>query len=428
MLSKKKIFYGWWIVLTGAILNFFIGGTFYYGFTVFFNPIRQAFGWSAAITSLAVSFRGLETGFLDPVVGLLVDRIGPGKLMLCGWGIVGLGFLLMSRINSLWAFYSSFLLVATGACFGSGVVIITAIAHWFIKKRSRAMALAYVGVGAGGILVPLLALSIGQFGWRDTLTFVGIASWVIGIPISLLMRNKPSQYGYLPDGETGATIDEPANMAKSLHSSSEKVKQDSGSSVIGCTAKEALRTRAFWLLSLVFLLQHTGTSAVMVHLVPYLESVEIPRTIAPTVVTGMTLCSLIGRLVFGFSGDFTNKRYLIAISLALQTIGLFIFALIDASRAWLIIPFLLTYSPGYAGPIPLRPALQAEYFGIKSFGTIMGWMASVSMVGGIVSPIIAGWIFDVTGSYRLAWYLFALVTVPAIALILLANPRTSQRD
>ncbi len=420
--KRKKIFYGWWIVLASSILNFVSGGTFLYGFTVFFNPIRQAFGWGAAITSFAASFRGLETGFLDPVVGFLVDKIGPRKLMLFGWGIVGLGFLLMSRMNSLWQFYGAFLLVATGMCFGSFVVMVTAIAHWFHKKRSRALALIYVGMGASGIIAPLLALSINQFGWRTTLVIIGIASLVIGIPLSVLMRHKPSQYGYLPDGETRETMPEATTVSKGA------AEHESVSSAIGFTAKEAMKTRAFWLFSLVFLFQHTATSAVMIHIVPYLESVNVPSAIAATAVTGMTLCSLIGRLGFGFLGDFANKRYLIAIALAVQTLGLFIFSFADVSKAWLIVLFLLTYGPGYAGTIPLRPALQADYFGTRSFGTIMGWMALISMFGGLVSPVFAGWVYDTTGSYRLVWRLFALTTVPAIPLILLAKPPKVRRQ
>ena len=200
------------------------------------------------------------------------------------------------------------------------------------------------------------------------------------------------------------------------------MQRSSEPATIGFTAKAALRTRAFWLLSLIFLFQHVGTSAVMVHIIPYLESVQVSRTIAAMAVTGVTLCSLIGRLSFGLLGDSINKKYLITIALTFQAVGLLIFSFISAERVWLLIPFLLIYSPGYGGPIPLRPALQADYFGVNSFGTILGLMAAVSMIGGLASPIVAGWLFDVTGSYRLAWQLFALVTLPALPLMLLVRP------
>lgn len=426
MPTRKKIFYGWWIALVSAILNFFAGGTFFYGFTVFFNPIRDAFGWSATVTSVAFVFQRLEMGILGPIAGFLADRVSPRKLMLAGWSVIGLGFLLMSRIDSLWEFYGSFLLIAMGFSFGTFVVMTAVVARWFIKKRSRAMTLLYGGIGACGILVPILAWSISQFGWRETLTFTGIGLLVTALPLCLVIRDKPSNYGYLPDGETSTLIYEPTN-APNLRSPSETVEQDSDPSTTGFTAKAALRTRAFWLLSIIFLFQHIGTSAVMVHIIPYLESVKVSTTIAATAVTGVTLCSLIGRLSFGLLGDFINKKYLVALALTFQTIGLFIFSFINMDRVWLLIPFLLIYSPGYGGPIPLRPALQADYFGIRSFGTILGLMAAVSMIGGLASPIVAGWLFDVTGSYRLAWQLFALVTLPAIPLMLLAkSPETRQ--
>jgi len=413
--------------LACAILNFLNGGTFIYGFTTFFNPIRNTFGWTAAMTSIAFLFQRVEQGMLSPLAGFLVDRVGPRKMMLSGWIVVGLGFLLMSRINSLWAFYGSFLVIASGMSFGSFVTMNTAVANWFVKKRSRAMTLIYVGFGASGVLVPLVALSISHFGWRETATFVAIASCVIGIPLSLVMRHKPSQYGYLPDGEPTTAIYGPTN-APDRYSSSEIVEQDSDSSATDFTAKAALRTRAFWLLSFAFGFQHIATGAVMVHIVPYLESVEVPTAIAATAVTGMTLFSLIGRLGFGFLGDFTDKRYLIAIALTLQTIGIFIFSFMDMDRVWLIIPFLLLYAPGYAGAIPLRPAMQADYFGARNFGTIMGLMSVVNMVAGVAGPVFAGWVFDVRGSYRLAWQLFALTTLPAIPLILLAKPPRARQE
>jgi len=370
--------------------------------------------------------RGLETGFLDPVAGFLVDKFGPRKLMIPGLIVAGLGFLWLSRIDSLWAFYGSFMVLALGITFGSFIAMNAAVANWFVKKRSRALTVLYVGFGVSGSVVPLLALSVSQLGWRETATFVAIAFWVIGIPLSLLMRHKPSQYGYLPDGETPASSDDANTLG--YNSSGENSETRDISPTEGFTAKEALKTRAFWLLSAAFSIQHIATSAVMVHIIPYLESIEVPTTIAATAVTGMTLCSLIGRLGFGFLGDFVNKRYLMATAFGVQAIGVFIFSLIDVDRVWLIVLFLLIYGPGYAGPIPLRPALLADYFGTRSFGTLFGWTAFISMIGGMVSPVIAGWIFDVTGSYRLAWQLFALVTVPAIPLILLAKaPRAKQQ-
>ncbi|MFC1958993.1 MFS transporter [Chloroflexota bacterium] len=427
MPRRGKIFYGWWIVLASATLNVIVGGTYIYGFTVFFNPIKETFRWSAAITSIAFALRGLETGLLDPIVGYMVDKLGPRKLMLSGWIVAGLGFLLMSRINFLWAFYASFLIITLGFSFASFITMNAAVANWFVKRRSRALTLVYMGFGISGLLVPLLALTISQFGWREAATYVGIGLWIIGVPLSLLMRHKPEQYGYLPDGDTSAQTPEAAGIPN--HGSSSEIdEQDSGSSSTGFTTKEALKTLTFWLLSMAYFFQHIATSAVMVHIVPYLESVEVPTTIAAMAVTGMTLSSLIGRLGFGFLGDFKNKRYLIAIAFTLQTFGLFIFSFVSMDRAWLIALSLLIYAPGYAGPIPLRPAVLADYFGTRSFGTIFGWLALIGILGGVASPVIAGWIFDVMGSYRLAWQIFALTTLPAIPLILLAKPPRAKRE
>ncbi len=422
MVRKKKLFYGWWVAWTAALLNFFAGGTFIYGFTVFFNPIRNTFGWSSTVTSVAFSLRGLEIGLLDPIVGLLVDRVGPRKLLFAGWGMLGLGFLLMSRINSIWTFYAAFLLLTAGFSFGSFVVLNTAITHWFNKKRSRALGIIYVGMGASGILAPLLALSVDQLGWRTTLVVIGIVSLTIVMPLCTLMKDKPEQYGYLPDGETRETINETAD-ATDLHSPNKLVEAKTrDSSATEFTATAALKTRAFWLLSAAFFFQHISIGAVNVHIVPYLESVNVPTTLAATTVTGMTLCSLIGRLGFGFLGDYTNKRYLVAIAVTIQTIGLLFFSFIDTDTAWLIIPFLLTYGPGYGGPVRLRAALLADYFGRRSFGTILGWLAFITMLGGVASPVIAGWVFDTTGNYRVAWQAITIITIPAIPLILLCKP------
>jgi len=418
MIERKRIFYGWWIALTAAFLNIVTGGTYIYAFTTFFNPIRQTFGWSAAVTSFAFTLRGLETGLLDPLVGYMVDKFGTRKLMFFGWLVAGLGFISMSQINSLWTFYGSILVITTGFSFGTFIIFNAVIANWFFKKRSRALTLIYVGFGVSGVLVPLVAWSISQFGWRDTAIYIGILLCLVGLPLSSVMRHKPEQYGYLPDGETPR---EPTGEA-SLSSSTEIKGEDSGYPNKEFSARKALMSLPFWLLSMAYFFQHIATSAVMVHIVPYLESAEVPTEIAATAVTGMTLCSLIGRIGFGTLGDFFPKRFLISVAFSLQALGVLIFSYIDGDKIWLLIPFLITYGIGYAGPIPLRAGLVADYFSIKSFGTIFGWVAMIGMLGGVASPVIAGWIFDSTGSYQIAWWLFALTTIPAIPLMLLAKP------
>ncbi len=230
--------------------------------------------------------------------------------------------------------------------------------------------------------------------------------WWSVFPLSLLFRDRPEHYGYLPDGEstTGARVADGAGPAS------------------GFTAKAALRTRAFWMISLAQLFQQMGTSAISVHIVSYLESVDVSTTIAALSVTGMTVCSLIGRLGFGVFGDYANKRYLIAASIGLQTVGLVFFAFITSNSMWLLVAFLLTYGPGFGGPIPLWPGLQADFFGTRSFGSIMGLLTLTSVIGGLASPIVAGWIFDTTESYRLAWLISIFVTLPAIPLLLLNRP------
>ncbi len=272
------------------------------------------------------------------------------------------------------------------------------------------MAFVVTGFGISGLLVPLLAMAVDRFGWRETLVVVSVLLWLACLPLASMMRRRPQDYGYLPDGD---------DPSQTLSAHAQPSQPGPGADF---TVRAALRTRAFWMLGAASFFQFMGASAIMVHVVPFLESVEVPRMLAASVVTGLTLCSLIGRLGFGFLGDYVNKRYLIAGGIALQAIGIFIFSFVEADRTWLIIPFLLTYAPGFGATMPLRPALQADYFGTKHFGTIMGALALVSMIGGLASPIVAGWVFDVTGRYHMAWQLFALLSLPAVPLMLLAKP------
>ncbi len=409
-MKKGSIFYGWWIVSACATLNFYIGGVFFYGFGAFFDPIKDTFGWSRTATSFANSLQRLQGGIAAPIVGFIFDKVGPRKLMLFGVAVGGLGFILLSRMNSLWSYYLCFILVSIGFSTGSAPVAMATIANWFIKKRARALALMVTGFGASGALVPLIVWLIDQFGWRDTLFGIGIGLWLIGIPIALLMKHRPEQYGLLPDGET-TQAEDPATA--------EPAAEGARAPEVDFTAREALRTRAFWFIALTYSIQILATSAVFVHLITYLSTLGISRSIGGFAVMGMTLISLVGRLGFGWLGDIRDKRHLLVITLSLQCIGVLILA--NITSPWHLIPFLIAFSPAYGGPIPLRPAIIGEYFGRTSFGAIHGLLMAVTVLGGLTGPIFAGWISDVTGDYRLAFLLLAFTSLAAIPAILAAK-------
>ena len=422
---RKRVFYGWWVVLACALIFFYGGGTFYYGFTAFFNPILEEFGWTRAATAAAFSLQSLEAGFLGPLIGLLIDRFGPRKVTFSGVVIAGLGFLWISRVNSLPSFYAAFLFASmgSGAAFGSAAY--AAVANWFVKKRARAMALLSAGFGACGIIAPGLVWLISQYDWRTSLATVGFGLWAVGIPLSLVIRDRPQEYGYLPDGinpssSLAVTGVNATATVRNISSPNGAVTQQESQTSVGFSAREALRTQAFWLLILSSCLAGVAQSALGVHLIPHLTNVGIPVGIAGLAVTGMTVSSLIGRLGFGYLGDLFDKRHLIAAAAVLQAIGVLVFAHITS--AWLILPFVLFYGPGYAGPIPVRPALQADYYGIKAFGLIGGLMGFGWTLAGIVGPLFAGWVCDVTGSYRWAFVIFALSTALSIPVILAVKP------
>ncbi|MDY6917968.1 MAG: MFS transporter, partial [Chloroflexota bacterium] len=322
-MRKKRLFYGWWIVAACATLNFYIGGVFFYGFGAFFDPIRTTFGWSYTAVSIANSLQRLEGGVAAPIVGFLFDRIGPKKLMLIGLAIGGLGFLFLSQINSLWTYYFAFVLISIGFSTGGNAVAMATTANWFIRRRGRALAILTTGFGASGLLVPVVVLLIDSFGWRPVLLGVGIGIWLIGLPVALVMKHRPEHHGLLPDGDTPYDS-APASLTASV--SVPPAGATTRPSEIDFTVREALRTRAFWFIALTYSIQVLATSAVFVHVIPHLTLAGISRSLSGLAVTGMTLTSLLGRLVLGWLGDFRDKRYLLVFTLSLQCVGVLVLA------------------------------------------------------------------------------------------------------
>jgi len=404
----SNVFYGWWIVGACFLISLYTGGVIFYGFTAVFEPIADEFGWSYAQISLASSLRGLEIGLLAPLVGLLVDRWGPRRLILGGVTIAGLGLLLLSYTTSLGMFYGAFALVAIGLSSCSSTVLMTTVANWFHKKVGIASGITMCGFGASGLLIPLVVRLIDTFGWRTAITTLGLGMLGIGWPLSLLIRHKPEQYGYLPDGATASAVIPDGDSAPA-----QTVERDIG--VIGI--KQALKSSTFWHISLAIMCQFMVVNAVVTHLMPYLSSIGISRITSGFIASALPLLSIAGRLGFGRLGDSFDSKRIAAITFALMTLGLISFEYISSGQIWLFVPFLLLFTAGYGGANPIRSILLAEYFGRSNFGAIYGFMMGIGMMGSIAGAPLAGWVFDNWGSYQGLWLALAGLTVVALIVI-----------
>ncbi|MFC1974307.1 MFS transporter [Chloroflexota bacterium] len=408
--SKKKprIFYGWWIVLSGGLISLFSNGIVNNGFTALFTPIVYHFGWSYAVVSIAFSLRATEVGIAAPFLGFIADKVGPRKVAFTGAFVTGWGMIWLSRVDSLAMFYLAFAVVSLGLSGCAGFIHMIAVANWFNKKVGTATGLLAIGQGAGGLLVPAVVWLVALYDWQTTLVILGIVMWVVCLPLSLVIRHKPEQYGYLPDGETNL----PMSESEAANNDLIKPEQVEGE----YTAREALKTRSFWLLMLAQSIGWMGLSAVMVHIMPHLESIGISRVMAGLMLTLLAISNVVSRFSFGFLGDRFDKVKLLAITLALEAIGLLIFAYARNSLG--LIPLLITMGPAWGGLGVLMFTIQRDYFGRSSFGSIRGLQVVGIVAAGIIVPPIVGLVFDVRGSYHLAWLGLSAISAIAVPLAL----------
>ncbi len=408
-LNQPRIFYGWWIVGACLLVNMYTGGVIFFGFTAVFEPIANEFGWSYTQISLAASLRGLEMGLLAPLVGLLTDRWGPRKLMFGGAIIGGAGLILLGQITSLGMFYASFVLISIGMSTCASTVVMTAVANWFHRKVSITTGIVVSGFALGGLLVPLMSALIDMLGWRQAMVSLGFGMWAIIMPLSLIVRHRPEQYGYLPDGDSASESFNGERLT-----STQSARKD-------ISARQAISSRAFWHIALGAMYQAFAVNAVVTHIMPYLSSIGISRVVSSFMASATPVTSIIGRLGFGWLGDRYDKKLVSATGFAMMASGLILFGLVPTVGMWLLVPFTIIFGIGWGGVVPLRPALLREYFGRSHFGTILGFAFGVMMVGVIVGAPLAGWAFDTWGSYQEIWFLFAGLGVVA-TLNMLAIP------
>ena len=397
----KRIYYGWWVVFTCFVIGMYVGGTVFFGFTAFFEPIRREFSWSYTQISLAISIRGLEVGILAPLAGILVDRFGSRLLLLTGSIVVGAGLILLGKVQSLAMFYVAIMLVSFGAGGCTSVVTMTAVANWFHKNIGMALGVMASGYGASGLMVPVVVWLIDSYGWRTTVVILGLGMWIIGIPLALSISEKRrNTYNNAEEQASGELL------KQSVQSTETK----------SVRFISALKNRNFRYLCLVEMMRMIAVGAVITHIMPYLSSLGMERTTAGFLAAAVPIVSISGRFGFGRLGDLIAKKYVMILTFTLMGLGLLV--LIYAEFMIAAICFIVLFSPGFGGGVVMRGAILREYFGLIAFGRLLGIVLGAGSIGSIIGPTLAGWGFDKFNSYEPIWLFLTLFMAGAILLVM----------
>ncbi|MBS0342755.1 MAG: MFS transporter [Proteobacteria bacterium] len=399
--AQSQVFRGWWVVL-GAFGVTGMGFGCAYTFSVFVEPLQQVFGASRGQAALVFSIAACLNFALGVVSGPLADRYGARRLALAGTVLVGAGLLLAGQARTLMQVYLAY---GAGVGIGVGLAYVPAIAavqRWFTRRRGFASGLAVSGIGAGTLLMPPLAgWLVDAQGWRMAYTALGIAALVLGGSAALLIESDPAARGLGPDG------DPPAPRA-------------AAASAPGYTVREALRSRAFWLLYVSGALVSFAAFVPFAHLVPYAVDHGIPKPQAVLLLGAIGIGSTLGRFAIGGVVDRIGRSRALAGIYLLMGLCMGVWALATSWGALAV--FALAYGAIYGGWSAVIPAVTMDQFGGRQLSSIIGVLYTSVAVGTLVGPTLAGFAYDLLNSYLLPIGAGALLNVLA-ACVLLRLPR-----
>ncbi len=403
-------FYGWIIVSAGFVTQFFQGIT-NQGFATYLPALQQEFGWSRAALAAPRSVTQVENSVLGPIEGYLVDKIGPRWMATIGVSVMGLGLVLFGLTNSMLMYYVANIVIALGTGFQGLLVMSVAVNNWFRRKRTLAQAVMLLGFSMAGLVgVPALVFLQNTLGWQASAIWSGVFIWVTGLPCTMLLRTKPEPFGLLPDGVKGGAESAASGVGRGKHAAE-----------YDFSLRQALRSRAFWMLAVGWAIGNLGMGAGQTHLYLHLENGEpgLTHATAALVWSVASLSNIPSRLIGGVLGDRLPKNVLLAGATFLMAVSTYILAIADSAQ--MAFAYAVLYGLGWGIRTPVMNALQADYFGRKSLGKIVGWLQSLSLPLTIAAPILIGYMADVQHTYRWAFTLTAIISVPGAALILLAT-------
>ena len=403
-------FFGWWIVGGAIGIQVLVAGLVMQAYGTWVAVWQLEFGWSATVFATGFALQRGVRGLLSPLQGWVLQRIGARAVIQVGLVILAAGFAALASFETQAGFYGAMILMAFGIGASGFLSLTTTVVNWFERRRSSALALMQLGVGIGGLAVPAVAWALTTYGFRTTAWASAALVLVVGLPLSALMRRSPEAYGMHPDGDDpDDEVEPPARGASSV-----RPRHDFG-------AREALRTRAFWLIAAGHALAVAVMTTVTVHLVVHLtDGLGFTIQSASLIVAVMTASLMGGQLLGGVLGDRVPKRFVAAAAMAAHAFALVVVAFAP-STPWVLF-FAVVHGAAWGVRGPIMQALRADYFGRTAFATIMGISFSFVMVGQMAGPLAAGAMADLTGDYRSAFLGAAVLMAGGAFLFLAARP------
>ena len=422
--KPSNVFYGWWLVGVSGLVMTLATVPLYHAMAIWAVALESSFGWSRTQIGFALTFTRIEGGFMGPLEGYLTDKLGPRRMILIGLLILSVGFLIFWQVNSLWTFYLAFIVMALGQGLGSWLPLMTALNNWFVRNRSKAMGFSNMGSRIGAlILVPAIAWSIDpehdRLGWELTALILGIVTLILAIPLSKAIRDRPQDYGQGTDGDQVTEgLSDSLNGSISSHSKNP-------TAVVDLTAKQAVMTPAFWLISFGHGFTSMVILAIMAHLGLLLMDKGFDIQTTGWVVTVYTAVAMAFQLVGGYLGDIAPKNRILFLFTTLQAVGVLVLTYADSLRT--IYLFAVLFGAGFGGRNPLTTSIRGEYFGRASFGKILGLSTVPMNVLLLFASPFAGYIKDVQGSYANAFLILALLNfIGGICFLLARRPSLMQ--
>jgi MFS family permease len=403
--AKPRVFYGWWVALTAALGLFLNTGTIIvFTFGIFAKAMGQEFHSGRAQISLAFTIHNLTAALFVPLAGRLVDRYGPRRIILLFTVLLGL-ILISSRFlsQSIWQLYLFYF--ASGAVSGgAGAMSYTdVVSHWFDRRRGLALSVMLLGMGLGAIVIPSLAQPmVSNLGWRLSYSIFGFAILLVPLPVvAAFLKDRPENISLQPDGTVEARVAPPVNDA-------------------GLTAREAMRTPAFWIMACALFLLTGSVHACFTHLPSILADRGITAQLAAFGSSLFGVGLFLGRVGCGYLLDYFFAPRVAALLFAAAAGG--IAFLIGGHALWTAYVAAILVGLGIGSEVDIIAYLTSRYFGLRSYGAIFGWLWAVFGVSGGLGAYLMGLGFDKTGSYRAPLVGFFCAAVLSALLIMNLGP------